>query len=85
VVADLARRPGRHLAIVRYGPNHPNDFHEWVYNEADINAAKVIWARDMGPAQNEELINYFSDREVWLVEPDDTPPKLLPYSVPAHP
>jgi hypothetical protein len=53
--------------------------HEWVYNEANIDAAKVIWARDMGPAQNKELINYFHDRRVWLVEADETPPALLPY------
>ena len=85
MLAQLERRPGRHLVIVRYGPNHPNDFHEWVYNKADVNAANVVWARDMGAAENEELINYFRDRQVWLVEPDDTPPKLLPYSVPAHP
>ena len=45
---EVERRPGRHLIIVRYGPHHPVDFHEWVYNEADIDRAKVIWARDMG-------------------------------------
>jgi hypothetical protein len=25
------------------------------------------------------LIDYFRDRHVWLVEADDTPPKVLPY------
>jgi len=79
VLANLERQAGRHLAIVHYGPNHPNDFHEWVYNRANIDAAKVIWARDMGAARNEELINYFRDRHVWMVEPDDNPPRLLPY------
>jgi hypothetical protein len=38
-----------------------------------------VWARDMGPAQNKELIDYFRDRHVWLVEADDTPPTVLPY------
>ena len=85
VLAQLERLPGRHLAIVRYGPHHPIDLHEWVYNEADIDAAKVIWARDMGAAENEELINYFRDRHIWLIEPDDVPPRLLPYSVPPPP
>jgi hypothetical protein len=84
-LAELQRYPGRQVAIVRYGPHHDILFHEWVYNEADIDRAKVVWARDMGPAQNEELINYFRDRHIWLVEADDTPPKLSPYSVSARP
>jgi len=78
-LAELEQHPGRQLAIVRYGPRHDVLYHEWVYNEADIDHAKVVWARDMGPAQNKELIDYFRDRHVWLVEADDTPPKVLPY------
>jgi hypothetical protein len=82
VLAQLERTPGSHLAIVRYGPHHPIDMHEWVYNEADINAAKVIWARDMAPAENKELIDYFHDRHVWLVDADATPPRVVPYRAP---
>ena len=78
-LAELQQHPGRQLAIVRYGPHHDIQYHEWVYNEADIDRAKVVWARDMGPAQNKELIDYFKDRHVWLVEADDTPPTVLPY------
>ena len=79
VLADLERLPGRHLVIVRYGPHHPIDLHEWVFNDADIDSANVVWARDMGPAQNKELIDYFHDRHVWLVEADGTPPTVSPY------
>jgi hypothetical protein len=79
VLSQLEHTPGSHLVIVRYGPHHPIDMHEWVYNEADINAAKVIWARDMGPAENKELIDYFPNRHVWLVEADETPPKVIAY------
>jgi hypothetical protein len=78
-LAKLQQYPGRQLAIVRYGPRHDIANHEWVYNEANIDRAKVIWARDMGPARNKELIDYFQDRRVWLVEADDTPVKLVPY------
>ena len=48
------------------------------YNAADIEAAKVVWARDMGPDGNRELTDYFRDRRVWLVEPDRSPPALSP-------
>ncbi|HJY79565.1 MAG TPA: hypothetical protein VKK81_00560 [Candidatus Binatia bacterium] len=83
VLELLKEYPGRQLAIVRYQSYH--DFHEeWVYNEADIDTTKVVWARDMGPAQNEELFRYFKDRRVWLVEPDETPPRASPYPFPPN-
>jgi hypothetical protein len=68
ILNQLKSEPGRHLVIVHYGSKH--DFHaEWVYNEADIDAAKVIWARDM--ADNRRLLDYFHDRRIWLVEADE--------------
>lgn len=71
---------GQQLAIVRYSPNH-SIFDEWVYNAADIDSSKVVWARDMGPAHNSELIRYFKNRRVWLVEADLNPPRLTSYPV----
>ena len=77
--AELDKYPGPQLAIVRYLPGHASA-NEWVYNRADIDKSKVVWARDMGPDGNAELIRYFQDRRVWLVEPDKAPPKLSPYN-----
>jgi hypothetical protein len=74
----LERQPGRQLAIVRYQPGHII-FSEWVYNAADIDSSPVIWARDMTAAENRELIDYYKDRKVWLVEPDNNPPTVSPY------
>jgi len=69
---------GRHLVIVRYSSSH-DPIHEWVYNRADIDAANVIWAQDMGN-QNQELIKYFDLRQVWLLEPNEPGmARLSPY------
>ena len=78
MLEKLQREPGRHLVIVRYSASHSPHL-EWVFNRADIDSSKVIWARDMGREQNAELIRYFHDRRIWLAEPDLTPPPLLPY------
>ncbi|MGA2921829.1 MAG: hypothetical protein ABSE28_12030 [Candidatus Sulfotelmatobacter sp.] len=78
VIAQLRQIPGGHLVIVRYGPDHIVD-RDWIYNEPDIDRADVVWARDMGDEQNQELLRYFNRRHAWLMEGDDVPPKLVPY------
>lgn len=78
IIEQLSQQPGLHLVIVRYRPDHV-PFSEWVFNAADIDHSKIVWARDMGPKQNLELIRYFKDRKVWLMEPDRVPPVLSAY------
>jgi hypothetical protein len=63
---------------VRYQRNHDPQL-EWVYNGADIDHAKVVWARDMGDDQNQELLRYYNDRRVWLLDADAIPPQVSPY------
>ena len=46
-----------------------------MYNGADIDKSKVVWAQEMGPASNLELLQYFRDRSAWLVQPDFNPPE----------
>jgi hypothetical protein len=75
---SLEHLPGPQLAIVRYAPDH-NPLDEWVYNAPDIDGAKVIWAREMDAEKDRELLNYYSDRQVWLVQPDLRPPLVSPY------
>ena len=81
VLASLSAMDGRQLAIVRYGAGHNAIMNEWVYNRADIDGSKVVWAREMDAAENRELLKYFRDRRVWLVEADETPPRVSPYPV----
>jgi hypothetical protein len=78
IAARLKQEPGRQLAIVRYAPDH-DFFEEWVYNEASIDGADVVWARELDDASNRALIRYFRDRRVWLVQPDANPATLSPY------
>jgi hypothetical protein len=79
IEAKLGSLPEPQLVLVRYGPKH-DPLLDWVYNGADIDRQKVIWARDMGPARNEELLRYYKDRRVWLLEADARAPQLSPYS-----
>jgi len=75
---QLAEQPGRHLVFVRYSSQHT--FKEWVNNAADIDRAKVVWARDLGPGENERLRHYYADRTAWRLEPDARPVRLSLYS-----
>jgi len=84
IAAQLASMPGTDLVIVRYSSHHDSEL-EWVYNAADIDHAKVVWAREIPGVSCQPLLNYFRNRRVWMVEPDENPPKLLPYASPAAP
>jgi hypothetical protein len=62
----LDGEPGQHLVIVRYAQQH-KDTIEWVYNDPEIDHAKVVWAHDLNAAANEKLIDYFAGRRIWSV------------------
>jgi hypothetical protein len=81
VAEELAKIPGEVLVFVQYWPQHIFQ-DEWVYNEADIDHARVVWARDLGAQENKKLQHYYPGRSVWLLEPDASPPKLEPYVEP---
>jgi hypothetical protein len=72
---QLARIPGRLLVFVRYSPRHIFQ-DEWVYNEADPAAARVIWARDLGSEADLELQQNYPGRTVLFLDPDARPPNL---------
>ncbi len=77
IIERLDRTPGEHLVLIRDLPDR--GLAEWVDNQADIDHAKIVWAHDMGPADNAELLTYFSNRHVWLLEVGQGPGPLEPY------
>jgi hypothetical protein len=79
IVDQLDAMPGQHLVIVRYSSQH-NAHEEWVYNAADIDAGKTVWAREIAGVSMAPLLTYFRSRQVWLIEPDNSAtPDLSPY------
>jgi hypothetical protein len=76
---ELEGTGGKHLVLVGYTPDHCGH-EEWVYNRADLDSAPVVWAREMSPAEDLRLINVFPHRQVWLLNADRTPRKLVPHA-----
>jgi hypothetical protein len=74
--ADLSRE-GRHLVIVR--SSDAVSHFDWVYNDPDIDASPVVWARDMGGEANRELLDYFRNRQVWVLTVSPESARLDPY------
>jgi hypothetical protein len=76
--SQLEKLPGKQLVIVRYSPEHdPGE--EWVYNRADIDGAKIVWAREKTDVDVQVLLNYFPSRRAWLLEADGEPPRISAY------
>jgi hypothetical protein len=58
---------GKHLVFVKYKEGHQAE-NEWVFNDADLDNAKVVWARDIDEASNQALLRYFKDRRPWFIQ-----------------
>ena len=78
VEQQLRALPGEHLVVVRYSKDH-NSGEEYVYNDADIDRAKIVWAREIPGMDFSPLLNYFRNRKVWLYEPDEDDSTVQPY------
>ena len=66
IIEQLRATPGRDLVIHRVAPDIKGVKSFLVVNEPDIDAADIVWAHDLGP-RNRELLDYYPDRRVWLV------------------
>lgn len=78
-LADYIRKIGvRHLVFVNYLPGHDMQ-HEWVFNAADIDASRIVWALDLGGLKDKQLMLHYPDRAVWRVDVgnEKTPVRIL--------
>ncbi|MEO8592838.1 MAG: hypothetical protein ABI759_05925 [Candidatus Solibacter sp.] len=75
---ELESTAGSHVVMVRYSNDHVPT-HEWVYNHSDIDRSKVVWAREMSHDENQRLLEYYRDRNVWLLDADQPNPLIVPY------
>jgi hypothetical protein len=66
---QLQHEPGQHLVLVQYGQHHDR-YEELVYNGANIDASKIVWAHSLGTEKDRDLIRYYNNRTVWLLEED---------------
>jgi len=78
ILAALAQTPGNHLAFVR-AKTDINNLFQWIYNSADIDGSRFVWARDLGDAENAQLAESMAGRKVWMVDPNVEPATLTAY------
>jgi hypothetical protein len=71
MIEQLERAGGQHLILVQYTPR-PQLLFEWVYNSADIDSQKVIWARSLGETKDRELLEHYKDRTQWRLIVDNS-------------
>lgn len=79
VASGLKAREGLHLVLVHYSEEH-NVHQEWVYNGADLESQKVLWARGERDDWNVRLAEkYGHSRFIWRLDADreDAEPHLV--------
>ena len=81
---EFEHRAGKHLLLLTYPAGWSGD---WTFNPAvDIDAAKVVWATDLGDGRNADILSYYSDRTVWGIDVDFTATQPVPRLIrAAHP
>ena len=83
LIARLSALERRQLVIVRYPSPDWDVDEEWVYNGADLDRQRVVFAHDLGTEQNRALFNYYSDRTALLMTFDSASKQehIEPYPV----
>lgn len=72
IATRVGEEPGRHLVFVSYAEGYRAQ-HEFVQNGADRAGARVLWAHDLGHAQNARLLEYERGRSAWILRVEPGP------------
>jgi hypothetical protein len=67
LIERLSKLDRRQLVIVRYPAPDWHIMEEWVYNGADIDGERVVFAHDLGTEQDRALLDYYPDRTALLL------------------
>ena len=78
MIQTLNSTPGQHLIFVQ-DPPAIKLFFEYVFNSANIDGQKIVWARTMGPIENRKLLDYYRTRQAWLFQSDGETYTLIAY------
>ncbi len=68
VIEQVLKEPGMHLVLVRY-ESRPDYNEDWVYNPPNVDEQLIVWAIELEETANQKLRTYYSDRTVWLFQP----------------
>ena len=63
----LLAEPGRHLVFVGSAVAGIG-WNQWVFNDADIDDSRIVWAHDLGRDEDRKLMAYYPRRTVWLAD-----------------
>jgi hypothetical protein len=78
LISEMRRIPGDHLVFLHFHPSERGSIF-WIYNDPDLAHSRIIWAYDMGDAENRQLMRMYPNRHVWLIDKDDAINALAPY------
>jgi hypothetical protein len=81
---QLDQLPGRQLIFVRYSPDY-SIHDEWVYNQADLQQAKVIFAHDLSNERDQSLLAEFPGRQALRLTLGPAEARLAPLSTVVNP
>jgi hypothetical protein len=81
LIRSLSALDRSQLVIVRYPSPDWKVGQEWVYNSAEIDRQRVVFAHDLGAEQDRALLDYYPDRAALLLtfDPVTGKEKLEPY------
>jgi len=82
IIKFLRAKPGKHLVFVEWSRVAGSRFDGWLYNEPDLDAADLVWARSINLQSDRELSLNYPGRQTWKVKGKKFPAVIHPYKLP---